>query len=123
MNATTVTQTPTPAPGGRSLLDRLGDRSGFFRLTVVQRFMRQRLAMGGLVFIIVVVLLCALAPVISPYPFDKGDLTKALQGPSAEHWLGTDDVGRDILSRMLYGGRTTLLAALQATTLSVVIGV
>lgn len=121
MNATTITQ--TPPTGKRSLLERLGDRSGFFRLTVVQRFIRQRLAMSGLVFIIGVVVLCALAPVISPYPFDKGELTSALQGPSSAHWLGTDDVGRDILSRMLYGGRTTLLAALQATTLSVAIGV
>lgn len=121
MNATTISQ--TPPTGKRSLLERLGDQSGFFRLTVVQRFVRQRLAMGGLVFIVVVVVLCALAPVISPYPFAKGELADALQGPSSAHWLGTDDVGRDVLSRMLYGGRTTLLAALQATTLSVVLGV
>lgn len=107
----------------RSLVERLGDRFGFFRLTVVQRFVRQRLGMAALLFIIATIVLCALAPVISPYPFDKGDLTQALQGPSSAHWLGTDDIGRDILSRMLYGGRTTLLAAFQATALSVVLGV
>jgi ABC-type dipeptide/oligopeptide/nickel transport system permease subunit len=107
----------------RTILDTLADHIGLFRLSVVQRFFRQRLPMSALLFIVLVTVVCVLAPVLSPYPFDEGTLGSALQGPSAAHWLGTDDVGRDILSRMLYGGRTTLLAALQATALSVALGV
>lgn len=98
------------------------------RLTIkrgggVDRFRRQPLAMASLAFIVFTTIVCVLAPLLTPYPFDRGILADTLQGPSMSHPLGTDDVGRDVLSRLLYGGRTTLLAAVQATVFSVVLGV
>jgi len=60
---------------------------------------------------------------VAPYDPLKQNLIEALQGPSAAHWLGTDDLGRDVLSRLLYGCRIAIVAAAEATTLAVVLGV
>lgn len=60
---------------------------------------------------------------LAPYDPLSQNLINALQGPSAEHWLGTDDLGRDVLSRMIYGGRIAVIAACEATGLAVLIGV
>lgn len=64
-----------------------------------------------------------LADVIAQYDPNELDLANMLKGPSAEHWLGTDKTGRDIFSRLLYGGRTSLLGALGVVGISIVIGV
>ena len=64
-----------------------------------------------------------LANVIAQYDPNELDLANMLKGPSAEHWLGTDKTGRDIFSRLLYGGRTSLLGALGVVGISIVIGV
>lgn len=98
-------------------------RSRSTRGGAIERFGSQPLAMAALLFVVAVVIMCVLAPVLTPYPFDRGVLADTLQGPSSRHPLGTDDVGRDVLSRLLYGGRTTLLAAVQATGFSVALGV
>jgi len=71
----------------------------------------------------VIVLATILAPVLAPYDPDEMDLTNILADPSAEHLLGTDQTGRDLFSRLLYGGRTTLLSALGVVAFAVVIGV
>lgn len=93
------------------------------QVPIVRRFLRQRLALLAAGFILVVSLLAVFAPVVSPYSPEKTDLLAVLQGPSSDHLLGTDDLGRDVLSRLIFGGRTTLLAALQATFLAVAAGV
>lgn len=64
-----------------------------------------------------------LANVIAQYDPNELDLANMLKGPSADHWLGTDKTGRDIFSRLLYGGRTSLLGALGVVGISIVIGV
>lgn len=64
----------------------------------------------------------ALAPVLAPYDPNAIDMAAALQGPSPAHWLGTDALGRDMLSRALYGGRGCILLALAATALSMTFG-
>lgn len=69
-----------------------------------------------------VVLCVALAPWIAPYPPSGQDLTARLKGPSEAHWLGTDHLGRDILSRLLDGGQFSLTIAALATVLTAVIG-
>ena len=69
-----------------------------------------------------VVLCVALAPWIAPYPPAGQDLTARLKGPSEAHWLGTDHLGRDILSRLLDGGQFSLTIAALATVLTAVIG-
>lgn len=74
------------------------------------------------VLLAVILLSNLLAPWISPYDPTAIDMRAALQGPSAAHWLGTDALGRDMLSRVLYGGRGSILVALVATVLSMFFG-
>ncbi|MBF0374940.1 MAG: D,D-dipeptide ABC transporter permease, partial [Alphaproteobacteria bacterium] len=69
---------------------------------------RNRLAMVGLAIVGGLVVVAALAPWLAPYPPDLTDLGARLRPPSAAHWLGTDEMGRDILSRLLHGARLTL---------------
>jgi peptide/nickel transport system permease protein len=75
---------------------------------------------GILLFLIV--FCCILAPVLAPYSESKQDLSASLAPPSAEHLLGADKMGRDLYSRLLYGGRVTLISALGVVILSVIIG-
>ena len=84
---------------------------------------RNRLAMVGLVIVLLLVLLAALAPWIAPYAPSVGDLrTERLLPPSAAHGLGTDDQGRDILSRLLFGSRITLYVVVLVAVLAAPIG-
>jgi peptide/nickel transport system permease protein len=63
------------------------------------------------------------APFLAPYDMAQQDLTNILGSPSADHWLGTDELGRDVLSRLLFGARVSLLASFIATAVGLVIGV
>lgn len=72
-------------------------------------FRRNRLAVVGLAIVLALILAALLAPVLAVHPPYAQDLTARLRPPSAEHWLGTDELGRDILSRLLHGARLTLL--------------
>jgi len=87
------------------------------------RFRRNRLALVSLVFVAVAVVLCFASPWIAPFPYDRQDLDLGAVGPGAGHWLGTDTLGRDLLSRVLYGGRISLSVGLLATLVSLTIGV
>ena len=71
-------------------------------------FMKNKLAVAGAVLLIVMILLSALSPVIAPYGYDEQNYSVARQTPSMEHLAGTDELGRDIFSRILYGGRVSL---------------
>lgn len=86
------------------------------------RLKRNKRAIIGIVVLLVVIVLCLLAPVIAPEGYDAQDISIARQTPSAEHWFGTDNVGRDILHRILYGGRISLAMGFVATMLSAVVG-
>ncbi|NUR90540.1 MAG: ABC transporter permease, partial [Nonomuraea sp.] len=77
-------------------------------------------AAAALIAAVVVLTLCA--PLVAPYDPDFPDLLNALGGPSAAHWLGTDALGRDVLSRLLYGARTTLLGPVLVICVSSVVG-
>ena len=77
----------------------------------------------SMILLIIILLATLLAPVIAPYDPDKLDLKNVFAGPCAEHLLGTDKTGRDILSRLLYGGRMTLTGAFAIVCISIVIGV
>jgi len=90
--------------------------------TVWRRFRRHKLGMISLVVVLVLGLLALLAPVIAPY--DPTAISGSFAAPpSAEHWLGTDQIGRDVLSRLLYGMRVSLLVGIMATLISTVVGV
>lgn len=87
------------------------------------RLRKNRLAMLGLVFLLAIMLLCLLTPWLSPYGYEEQDLRLGATSPSAQHWLGTDIFGRDLLTRILYGGRMSLAVGLVATGVALVIGV
>lgn len=93
------------------------------RQRFVRRFRRERVAMVMLAVLLVIVACSVLAPVLAPMDPNAQALRERLQGPSAAHWFGTDDLGRDVLSRVLYAGRVSLLAAVQATAIGVALGV
>lgn len=69
-----------------------------------------------------IVLASALAPVLAPYDPNAIDMARILEGPSMAHWLGTDNLGRDVLSRVMYGGRQSMLLAVIATSCSLLLG-
>ena len=71
-------------------------------------FQANGLAMGGLVVVVVLMLASLAAPLLAPYDPGVQNLANRLARPSAAHWLGTDELGRDILSRILFGGQVTL---------------
>jgi len=91
-----------------------------------REFRRHPVASLALAVVVVLALACALAPLLAPYSFDGIDLASVRQTPSLRHWMGTDDLGRDVLTRMLFGGRVSLLigvlAALLGTGLGTAIG-
>ncbi len=83
----------------------------------------ERMAMVGVVIIGLLLLVALLAPILSPHQPNAINYRFLLQPPSAEHILGTDDLGRDLLSRLLYGTRLSLSAGISAVLLSVIVGV
>ena len=89
---------------------------------VWKRLRRNKLAMVGMVLVIIIILSAIFADVISPYPYDGINVTERMQFPNTTHWLGTDNFGRDLLSRIIYGGRISLLVACAAVGLALVIG-
>jgi len=93
------------------------------RWRVLRRLARNRLAMLGLAIIAIFVALAVLAPWIAPHDPLRSSFAKRLQPPSAEHWLGTDELGRDMFSRLLYGARISLRVGLISVAIGIVIGV
>jgi peptide/nickel transport system permease protein len=89
---------------------------------LLRTLLRDPLGAISLAVLTLIVVCCALAPVIAPYQRDASDFTHELSGPTGAHWLGTDELGRDILTRLLYGGQSTLLAAALATAIAIAIG-
>ncbi|MEX0283474.1 MAG: ABC transporter permease [Paracoccaceae bacterium] len=83
---------------------------------------RNPLAMVGLAIIVALLLVAAFAPWLAPYSPVEGTLADRLQAPSAEHWMGTDELGRDILSRVIHGARITLMIVLLVAVISAPLG-
>jgi peptide/nickel transport system permease protein len=91
-----------------------------------RRFSANRLALIGLAIIIALLFIAAFADLLAPYSPYQGDLRAGLRPPDGEHWLGTDEQGRDILSRLIYGSRLTLyvivLVAILAAPVGLIVG-
>jgi oligopeptide transport system permease protein len=87
------------------------------------RLRKNKIAVGGGIFIIVLTLASFLAPFVAPGAYEQQDLSLGATPPSSRHWLGTDDLGRDALARIMFGGRISLSVGLAATSVSVLIGV
>ncbi|MFC1466894.1 MAG: ABC transporter permease [Candidatus Brachytrichaceae bacterium NZ_4S206] len=88
-----------------------------------RRFIAHRLAVAGAILLGAFVLLATFAPLLSPYSPSEPDLFNQLAPPSLQHPLGTDPLGRDVLTRLLYGGRVSLAVGVLSSLISVVIGV
>lgn len=97
---------------------------------MLQRFLRSRTGMAGAIIVILYLFVALFAPVLAPWDPDALDLMNVAMPPSAEHWNGTDQFGRDLFSRVVYGARTSLLlgfcvvgaASLVGTTLGAAAG-
>jgi peptide/nickel transport system permease protein len=108
----TIATTATPRARGRSV----------GRASAIRLLLRNRLAILGATVVVVWLVVAILAPSIAPYdPIDQ-DVTSRLRPPSAQHWLGTDGLGRDVFSRVLYGGRVSLPVAAVVVVLASVVG-
>jgi peptide/nickel transport system permease protein len=94
---------------------------GEFRM-VINVFFGRKLAVIGLVIILALILTAIFAPWLAPYKPNAIDMTQVLQQPSRAHLLGTDSVGRDNLSRVIYGARVSMMVAVGATAMSAIIG-
>lgn len=110
--------TGIPEPGGA---DDFGEARPL-RADVWRRFRRNHLAMVGLVFLALLLLVAIFAPLIAPYSITEQS-SAFRKGPSSDHWFGTDPIGRDVFSRVVYGARVSLRIGFLATALSLLIGV
>ena len=88
----------------------------------MERLGRNKTAMAGLAVLVVIVLLCVLAGVICPEGYDAQDLSQQFQSPNKQYIFGTDRLGRSMLARILYGGRTSLSIGIISTAISTVLG-
>lgn len=87
-----------------------------------RRLRKNKLAMVSLVFLVALILVAVFAPLVAPYDPYASDMPKALQGPSSQHLLGNDELGRDILSRIIYGARISLKVGLIAVSIALSVG-
>ncbi len=113
----TSTALPTVTPADEPV------RYASFWAGAWRRFRRNRLAIFGLVFVVFIIAIAVLAPVLTPYPYDKINPIQALMPPSIEHPLGTDNLGRDLLSRIMFGARPMLIVGISVNILALLVGV
>ncbi|MHB8231731.1 MAG: ABC transporter permease [bacterium] len=90
---------------------------------IINAFKRNKLALISLIFILIIILAAVFAPYISPYNPDKIDVNSVLLPPNPAHLLGTDQLGRDVLSRLIYGSRISIEVGFIAVSLSLFIGI
>lgn len=93
-----------------------------YYIRTIKRFFNHKLGIIATVFLCILVLASLLAPHISPYDPNEINTEKIRQAPSAEHWLGTDELGRDILSRIVYGTRISLMVMIGSISTALVLG-
>jgi peptide/nickel transport system permease protein len=107
-------------------LEGLSDKPKSFVRLAWTRFTHHRLALAGAIGLILIVLLFVVGPMLSDYAFDERNVADRLQGPSRDHWFGTDEIGRDLFVRTAQGGRYSLriglVAALTATIMGTMLG-
>ena len=99
------------------VIESLASESGW------QRFRRDRAAVWSGWFLVTIAAVCFLSPLIAPYPYMAQDLAHSAAAPSTAHWLGTDLLGRDVLSRLLQGGMISLCVGLIATAVALAVGI
>ena len=89
----------------------------------IRRLKKNKMAMAGLWILLFMIVIALLTPWIAPYSYEEQNLQLGASPPSAEHWLGTDTLGRDQLTRIMYGSRISLMVGFVATAVALTIGV
>ena len=93
------------------------------RVLLRKRFLRRPMAVGGLIVVVTFVVVAALAPIVAPYSAGATDFNSLLSHSSSKHLLGTDELGRDDLSRLIWGARASMQAGFLATVLAMIVAV
>jgi len=112
-----------PAPVDELPLARAAPKSSSLYRDAWRRLIKNRLAVAGGITVVLLCVVAIFADVIAPYPYAKANFGKIYEFPSREFPLGTDQLGRDVLSRMIYGARVSMLVGLGAQVIIVLIGV
>jgi peptide/nickel transport system permease protein len=94
----------------------------YFWISPLRRLMRNPMAMIGLFIVFLFIFVALAADWISPHDYDLANFIVARQGPSAEHWLGNDELGRDMLSRLFHGARISLMIGVMSVAIGVTFG-
>ncbi len=92
------------------------------RASIINMFRTNHAALAGLIVILLIILAAVFAPLITRYDPNALNLANMRKPPSAEHWFGTDDMGRDVFSRVIYGGRLSLMIGFVPSVISLVLG-
>ncbi len=87
-----------------------------------EKLRKNKIAVGSAILILFVSAVAVLAPLLAPYPFDEQFMDQVLANPDRHHWLGTDSLGRDMLSRLIYGARISMAVGVITAMISLVIG-
>ncbi len=116
-----MTATEQNAPQGAEEIKFTGKERGLW-IDAFRRFRRNKLSLAVSVLVLALILLAVFAPWLAPTHYDKQVYAQAWQKPSANHWMGTDQYGRDVLSRIIYGARISLSVALVVNAVSLLIG-
>jgi oligopeptide transport system permease protein len=111
----------TPVPKDVKASQKINRISLTYTQGVIRTLKQNKLAMISMVFIIFIILVAIFGPVILP-DYQKEDLLQTLAAPSREHWFGTDNLGRDVLTRLVRGTRTSLIIGFVAETINLIIG-
>lgn len=93
------------------------------RAHLLRQLMRRPVAVAGLGVVAIFVIVAIAAPLITPYDPIATSFSAVRKAPSAAHWFGTDEIGRDVLSRVIYGARASLLAGVVSVLISLSIGI
>lgn len=110
------------------VMEELGLRSGDLQASTLyrdawNRLKKNKMAIGSFIVLVLIALVAIFAPLIAPYDPYTQDLSRINEPPSADHWFGTDDVGRDLFSRVVYGTRISMLVGVVCEAICVPIGV
>ena len=113
---------PPAAPATVTEVPGAAERALSTRQLAWRRFRRHKLAMGSAVILIILGLTAIFAKFVTPYGFRQIDILNAFKGPSAKHWFGTDELGRDLFTRVIYGGRISLSVGLAVAFVAGTVG-
>ena len=110
-----------PRDNDAASLGRVRARSSLF-LDAWRRLLRDKLAIAGMILIFLFVIAAIFAPVIAPYSPIEQNLLQRRQPPSSQYWMGLDEVGRDVFSRLIFGARTSLQVGVLSVGLAIIVG-